>query len=196
MIDLTKPVQILSAWNKQALKELSSLHPLYADLLNDGGPILGRARGAQEVFMASVLLEALRAGAAQATVVIPPLRQSLRRAEKLELASEVGGAIGGSTLLAMLASLDGAVGGKMAIASLTLICSVLAIIARRMRTTLVGQSGSEQYVKLVTAIAEATVLVIYLETWLQFEKAPPLDDAIVKRAESCVAEFAKLLAHR
>lgn len=194
MIDLTKTVQVLNAWNRQALKELAMLHPLYADLLNEGGPILGSAKGGQEAFMSSVFLEALRVGSAQANDAVPTLKRSLRRAELLELASEVGGAVGGSTLLAMLASVDGAPVGKIVIASLTLTCSVLTIVARRMRTTLVGQSGPEHYVKLMSAIAEANILIIHLETWLQFSSPPPLAEAILTRSESCVAEFAKLLA--
>lgn len=190
---LDAPIALLDRVAPASLEQLRAEFPGYEGILRVDGPVLGAGDPDEESELAArTWAEALRAGAAEAAQRAPQVRRSLDNADRLELLAELGSAIGGSTLLALIFA-EASTASKAVTGALTLICSFAAIVARYLRKSH-GGSRLELYVKLLQAIGDAKVLALQLEIWAKSKPPrPPLDPAMAASAATIVKELSTIV---
>lgn len=166
--DLETAVRLLSQIDAAALTSIRA-KPEYEEyrdlLLPHRGAVLGSADDKVARALAESWSKLLKAAASRADERATSLHERLERAERLELMSEIGGAIGGSMVVALIVSPDSSQIGKVVMSGVTLACTIASLVVRYLRTTIGGKS-MDRLAALLKLIGHAQVLSMELDAWL------------------------------
>jgi hypothetical protein len=184
---LNKAVDALFQIAPKRLDEIAGRDDgIYADLLKPNqGATLG---GGQPKLAAEVWAEALSAAVAKVNDAIEASVRKLKSAARIELATSIGAALSGSTLIALLSGGSDSKPSQLIVAAIGLACSVASTITAAMRRTYLGANRIDQVSEATKTAAEATVVALHLRS-LSTGTSP--DDQLIARAETLLQ---KLLA--